>query len=1430
MHYWEKDISNSQQKPRQLQMPGELKGIYEATWGSETDKSRGTEELKPSSSQERRTQEPASLAASKSLEFEQLDLGLKCGVPSLDLEEYWPPEFFSRIIGGRSSVPGGQPWQVSIKLGRSHFCGGSLIHGDVVVTAAHCVVDLDLKVVKNLIVTVGEYSLGAMDEGEQNIPVSQIILHPAFNRFGYMDSDIALLYLKYSVKYGHEVQPICLPHKGDLFEAGTLCVVSGWGRVSEAGAVSDILQEVELPIIDDRTCSELLRALNLPPVQSSMLCAGFPDGGRDACKGDSGGPLACRKASGVWTLAGITSWGIGCAKGWLSNKTSIGDRGSPAIFSKVDELLDFIAQNMATVPGPSDLSLPGPEDCNSHGMLVFGESGHIRHPGLTEETYLDNSLCIWNITVPEGKIILVQFIRVDIEDQLGCDRDYVTFCSSKKELIGKICGRVLPSPLLVESNQAIVTFVSDGSDTFGGFEFTFSAVHKASEAGSGCGSVAVLVDEGKIDTANYPGLYPSNTKCHWLIEAPMEHVIKLEFEDFAVEISQDCIYDAVIIYGDTEEEHQLALLCGFSIPSPVWSPADIMLVRFESDGENNFRGFKARFGFFPSETSEAEFAGPVVLHVSDPRNIPVDVCGSPPFSPQWLSMRVVGGEEACPHCWPWHVGLHFLGDYQCGGAIISPTWVLTAAHCVQITNDASHWTVVAGDHDQNLKEPTEQVRRAKTILIHQDFDVSSYNSDIALVQLQTPVSYNAVVRPICLPSDTEPLYPSVLCTTTSWGSFQEGEGLASRLQQTRVPILSNDVCERNYYLNHPGGITARMLCAGFASSEGQDTCQGDSGGPLVCQNEEEPFTLYGIVSWGVGCASPKRPGVYARVSTFLEWIVSRMKEKGPVEIPVNNAGHETSMHILHLGIHPVPPGPKMGNSVKYSNDLSQELSHCQDVILAAQEGIIKSPGFPNGSSNATSCHWRIVGPLNAFLRLDFLDLMIEKSPSECDGGLTIYEGFGTTKEVLGNFCDKFPRYPLKSRGPVVTLHFASGPATNMKGFVLAYGTHEILPSSTQSRVRNAGKACPILDLIPVGVAEIVSPNYPDTYPNLMTCTWTFYSASGNKLKGAIRDLVIEETKDCIWDSLSIYDGPDRHSVLLGRLCGRKRSLRLFSSGSYLTVCFETDGSLGAKGFQILFEEVNRGPAQRTRNGIEVKSQCSPGKLIASDERECGMPMEDPFPMEEMSEDTSGEEQGKLEVTGGHLGGPTSWPWLVSLQFENKHFCGGLLIGDSWVLAAGHCNVSAEMDKVVLGVTYMLPGAKGSIEARVKAAHLHANFSGFPPHNDLILLELEKPIQTGDTIAAICLPDQDEEVGTDAKCLTAGWGVMEGGKDELSIKLQQTPMLLLTNEACAKYWGEDLKNTNICGGAVESTPCAVRNLCKMFSLNGQRGRLIFGDYR
>uniref|UniRef100_A0A8B9QDF9 Ovochymase-2 n=1 Tax=Apteryx owenii TaxID=8824 RepID=A0A8B9QDF9_APTOW len=376
---------------------------------------------------------------------------------------------------------------------------------------------------------------------------------------------------------GDEVHPICLPHRDEDFEAGTLCVASGWGKVSEgAEEPAPVLQEVELPLINSETCSALLREMNLPPPQqSSMLCAGFPDGGKDTCKlmGDSGGPLACMRPSGAWTLTGVVSWGVSCVRGWDTPRRHTVARGSLGIFSRVAAFVDFIAQHMT----PSRCEYP-----EAFLSYMF--------------TLDSKLLCIWNITVPEEKIILIHFTKLDIESQICLNKYVLCLPLTPAPCLpsGKVCGDVLPAPLLIESDRATVRFVSDRGNTGHGFELAFTAIHKEPEAGSGCGSVAMLVEEGKIDTANYPGLYPRNTKCHWLIEAPVAYIVKLEFEDFAVELSPGCIYDAVTVYSDAEEENQLANLCGFSIPKPVLSPENTMLVHFESDGENSFRGFRAR--------------------------------------------------------------------------------------------------------------------------------------------------------------------------------------------------------------------------------------------------------------------------------------------------------------------------------------------------------------------------------------------------------------------------------------------------------------------------------------------------------------------------------------------------------------------------------------------------------------------------------------------------------------------------------------------------------------------------------------------------------------------------------------------------------------------------------------------------------------------
>ncbi|KAB0347206.1 hypothetical protein FD754_012063, partial [Muntiacus muntjak] len=395
--------------------------------------------------------------------------------------------------------------------------------------------------------------------------------------------------------------------------------------------------------------------------------------------------------------------------------------------------------------------------------------------------------------------------------------------------------------------------------------------------------------------------------------------------------------------------------------------------------------------------------------ISSAKVIPYGVCGIPPFSLQWLSRRIAGGIEACPHCWPWQVGLRFLGNHQCGGVIINSIWILTAAHCVQSKNNPLFWTVVAGDHDRTLKESTEQVRRAKHIITHEDFDTRSYDSDIALIQLSSALEFNSVVRPVCLPHSLEPLFSSEICVVTGWGSVSKEGGLASRLQQIQVSMLEREVCERTYYSAHPGGISEKMICADFTASGGKDVGQGDSGGPLVCKHEKGPFVLYGIVSWGAGCGQPRKPGVFARVSVFLDWIQSKIK--GPVLLQIKNE----SKILTRQQSSPIPSRESASGPGCYS-----------EVELEEPRGFFSSPRYPLDYRGKLECSWVLRVSPSSMAKLTVEYLLLSGSHMCQDSALIIYEENHSERRMSGKLCGR-RLYPMvfMSSGPLVRVTFHS---------------------------------------------------------------------------------------------------------------------------------------------------------------------------------------------------------------------------------------------------------------------------------------------------------------------------------------------------------------------------------------------------------------------
>ncbi|KAB1251790.1 Brain-specific serine protease 4 [Camelus dromedarius] len=225
------------------------------------------------------------------------------------------PQRLSRIVGGEDSTDAEWPWVVSIRKNGTHHCAGSLLTRHWVVTAAHCFKG-NLNKPAQFSVLLGAWQLGNPGLRSQEVGIAWVQPHPVYSWKEGSSADIALVRLEHSIQFSERVLPICLPDSSVRLLPDTNCWIAGWGSINDGVPLPhpQTLQKLKVPIIDSGVCSRLYwRGAGQGAITEDMLCAGYLEGERDACLGDSGGPLMCQ-VGGTWLLAGIISWGEGCAE------------------------------------------------------------------------------------------------------------------------------------------------------------------------------------------------------------------------------------------------------------------------------------------------------------------------------------------------------------------------------------------------------------------------------------------------------------------------------------------------------------------------------------------------------------------------------------------------------------------------------------------------------------------------------------------------------------------------------------------------------------------------------------------------------------------------------------------------------------------------------------------------------------------------------------------------------------------------------------------------------------------------------------------------------------------------------------------------------------------------------------------------------------
>ncbi|NXP56100.1 ACRO protein, partial [Heliornis fulica] len=242
--------------------------------------------------------------------------------------------------------------------------------------------------------------------------------------------------------------------------------------------------------------------------------------------------------------------------------------------------------------------------------------------------------------------------------------------------------------------------------------------------------------------------------------------------------------------------------------------------------------------------------------------------------------RVVGGTGALPGSWPWIVSIQNPWNtgtgHICGGSLISPQWVLTAAHCfVNARSESTERTKGRRPSGRTLPSPAEGLPGRKLAWCHCLPASSSSTNDVALLQLDQPVKCNDYIQLACVPDPWLRMSELSTCYVSGWGATTaRSAGYTDVLQEAQVNLIDIHLCNSSQW--YRGAIQSHNLCAGYPQG-GIDTCQGDSGGSLVCKDRHaDYYWLVGVTSWGSGCTRQRRPGVYTSTKDFYDWILVQM--------------------------------------------------------------------------------------------------------------------------------------------------------------------------------------------------------------------------------------------------------------------------------------------------------------------------------------------------------------------------------------------------------------------------------------------------------------------------------------------------------------------------------------------------------------------------
>lgn len=540
------------------------------------------------------------------------------------------------------------------------------------------------------------------------------------------------------------------------------------------------------------------------------------------------------------------------------------------------------------------------------GNLFTQRTGTITSPDYPNP-YPKSSECSYTIDLEEGFMVTLQFEDIfDIEDhpEVPCPYDYIKIKAGSK-VWGPFCGEKSPEPISTQSHSIQILFRSDNSGENRGWRLSYRA------AGNECPKLQPPV-YGKIE----PSQAVYSFKDQVLISCDTGYKV-LKDNEVMDTFQIECLKN-----GAWSNKIPTCKIVDCGVPAVLKHG----LVTFST--RNNLTTYKSEIRYSCQQPYYKMLHNTTGVYTCSAhgtwinevlkRSLPtcLPVCGQPSRALPNLVKRIIGGRNAELGLFPWQALIvvedtsRIPNDKWFGsGALVSESWILTAAHVLRsqrrdntvIPVSKDHVTVYLGLHDVRDKSGAVNSSAARVVL-HPDFNIQNYNHDIALVQLQEPVPLGAHVMPICLPRpEPEGPAPHMLGLVAGWGISNPNvtvdeiiisgtRTLSDVLQYVKLPVVSHAECKASYESRSGNySVTENMFCAGYYEG-GKDTCLGDSGGAFVIFDEmSQHWVAQGLVSWGgpEECGSKQVYGVYTKVSNYVDWLLEEMNSpRGVRELQV----------------------------------------------------------------------------------------------------------------------------------------------------------------------------------------------------------------------------------------------------------------------------------------------------------------------------------------------------------------------------------------------------------------------------------------------------------------------------------------------------------------------------------------------------------------